>query len=76
MSEKTESFLRNLSMDFETATVAVNEMTDVQEVVNGGVTVYSGFHPEHGAIHIVIPALSQGMCGMMLLPFAFHSSER
>lgn len=67
---KTEGvFIRNLSMSYEDAYDAVNAMTDVQEVTRDGVTVHSGFHPEHGAIHVIIPALGDGM---MLLPFALR----
>lgn len=66
---KTSPFIRNLSMDFEAAHEAVDEMENVTVEELQGVTVYSGKHPKHGNIHIVIPALGDSL---LLLPFAFH----
>ena len=35
-----------------------------------GCTVFTGVHPEHGSIHIVIPAIGNGM---LLLPFVVQA---
>jgi hypothetical protein len=34
-----------------------------------GVTVFTGTHPEHGNIHIIIPAVGQGL---LLFPFVIQ----
>lgn len=34
-----------------------------------GATVFTGVHPEHGNIHIVIPPVGNGL---LLFPFATH----
>lgn len=68
MSESKGS-LRNISVSYEAAYEAVGLLKDVQTEESGGITVYSGHHPEHGNIHIAIPAIGDGM---LLLPFALH----
>jgi hypothetical protein len=45
----------------------INKMTDVEVSEGDGVTVYLGTHPDHGKLHIIIPA---GGSGMMLFPTA------
>jgi len=66
----TASLLRNIAMDNETASIAASELVnrEVQEL--DGVTIYSGWHKDYGNIHIVIPAMGDGIA---LLPFAFRS---
>lgn len=65
----TEPMIKNLSLSYEAAYEAVEQMTvKVREDLEG-VTVYSGAHPEHGNIHVVIPAMGEGL---LLLPFAIH----
>ncbi|MGV1754798.1 hypothetical protein [Agrobacterium sp. CG674] len=68
MTESSGS-LRNISVSFEAAYEAVALLENSQVEESGGVTVYSGRHPEHGNIHIAIPAIGNGM---LLLPFALH----
>lgn len=66
MTEKSP-FLRNLSMSNEDAYVLAAELEEKQEEVVNGVTIYSGRHPQHGNIHIVVPAI--GDEAKALLPF-------
>lgn len=61
--------LRNIMVSYEAAYEAVAVLEDKRVDELEGVTVYSGRHPEHGNIHITIPALGDGM---LLLPFALH----
>lgn len=61
--------LRHINVSFEAAYEAVALLEDKQTLELEGVTVYSGTHPEHGAIHITIPAIGDGL---LLLPFALH----
>jgi len=69
MTAAAPSMIENISVSYEAAYEAVSEMTvKIREDLNG-VTVYSGYHPEHGNIHVVIPAMGDGL---LLLPFAFH----
>jgi hypothetical protein len=67
MSE-TSPFLRNLSMSNEEAYELSFELEDKQVEELNGCTIYSGKHPEHGNIHVVIPAI--GDRAKALLPFA------
>jgi hypothetical protein len=60
-------FLRNLSMTNEDAYMMSFELEEKQEEVMNGCTIYSGKHPEHGNIHIVIPAMGDN--AKALLPF-------
>jgi hypothetical protein len=54
-------------MDNETAIEHAMILADKTILAAEGLMIYSGNHPEHGAIHIVVP-----MAGMshLLLPFA------
>lgn len=61
--------LRNIMVSFEAAYEAVALLEEKQVHEMQGVTVYSGKHPEHGNIHITIPAIGDGL---LLLPFALH----
>lgn len=60
---------RNFTLSFEDAHEAVQQLTDMTMDEIEGVTLYSGIHPEYGAIHITIPAIGDGM---ILLPFALQ----
>lgn len=66
-SQATSPFLRNLSMDLETAYEHVALLENGEQVESEGCTVFSGTHPEYGNIHIVIPNI--GAAGTLLLPF-------
>lgn len=59
-------FLRNLSIDNESAYMLAMELEERQEDAMNGCTIYSGKHPEHGNIHVVIPAIGDAKA---LLPF-------
>lgn len=69
MTNSNETSLRNIMVSFEAAYEAVSLLENKQVAELEGVTVYSGKHPEHGNIHITIPAIGDGL---MLLPFALH----
>jgi hypothetical protein len=62
--------LRNIMVSFEAAYEAAALLEDKQVLELEGVTVYSGKHPEHGNVHITIPAIGDGL---LLLPFALHA---
>lgn len=59
-------FLRNLSMNNEQAYLVAQELVDREEEFMNGCTIYSGKHPVHGNIHVVIPAMGEAKA---LLPF-------
>lgn len=63
------SSLRHIYVSFEEAFEAVDLLLGKQVLEMEGVTVYSGEHPEHGSIHIAVPAIGDGL---LLLPFALH----
>lgn len=65
MSENSP-FLRNLSFTNEQANEVAMELEDRQVEEMNGCTVYSGKHPVHGNIHVVIPAMGDAKA---LLPF-------
>lgn len=65
----TETLLRNICVNNETAAIAASELVNQQIQELEGVTIYSGWHKEYGNIHIVIPAMGDGV---LLLPFAFR----
>lgn len=62
--------LRNIMVSFEAAYEAVGLLEDKEVIELEGVTIYSGIHPEHGSIHISIPAIGDGV---LLLPFALQN---
>ncbi|OWZ90473.1 hypothetical protein B9J07_28215 [Sinorhizobium sp. LM21] len=62
----SSSFLRNLSIDNESAYMLAMELEERQEDAMNGCTIYSGKHPTHGNIHVVIPAIGDAKA---LLPF-------
>ena len=59
-------FLRNLSINNEDAYQLAMELEGRQEDSVNGCTIYSGKHPVHGNIHVVIPAMGDAKA---LLPF-------
>ena len=61
--------LRNIMVSFDAAYEAAEQLEDKQVIELEGVTMYSGKHPQHGSIHITIPAIGDGL---LLLPFALH----
>ena len=61
--------LRDISVSFEAAYEHVALLENKQVTEKPGVTVYSGDHPEFGAIFIVVPMVGDGL---LLLPFAFQ----
>ena len=65
MSENSP-FLRNLSFTNEQANEVAMELEDRQVEEMNGCTIYSGKHPVHGNIHVVIPAMGDAKA---LLPF-------
>ncbi|MBD9511661.1 hypothetical protein IB265_33435 [Ensifer sp. ENS10] len=62
----SSSFLRNLSIDNESAYMLAMELEERQEDAMNGCTIYSGKHPIHGNIHVVVPAIGDAKA---LLPF-------
>lgn len=36
-------------------------LEDVNELVLNGMTVISGHHPEHGRVHMILPAIGDGV---------------
>lgn len=36
-------------------------LQDAREVILNGITIVSGEHPKHGRVHIVFPALGEGV---------------
>jgi hypothetical protein len=67
--EKDLAVIRDIALDYESAALAVSELEGLQTQELDGTTIYSGKHPKHGCIHIVMPAAGSGM---MLLPFVFR----
>lgn len=65
MSENSP-FLRNLSLSNEQANELAMELEDRKVDDMNGCTIYSGKHPAHGNIHVVIPAMGDAKA---LLPF-------
>ena len=65
MSENSP-FLRSLSYSNEQANELAMELEDRQVEELNGCTIYSGKHPAHGNIHVVIPAMGDATA---LLPF-------
>lgn len=59
-------FTRNLDLSNEDAYLMGTALEDVQVDELNGVTIYSGKHPEHGNIHVVVPAIGDAK---VLLPF-------
>jgi hypothetical protein len=53
-------------LDFETAIIEADKLENANRQEAGGCTVYTGRHPEHGDIHIIIPPLGGGL---LLFPF-------
>lgn len=60
---------RNIVLSYESASEAVAELAEKKVSDLEGVALYSGIHPKHGAVHIIIPAIGNGM---ILLPFALQ----
>lgn len=60
---------RATEISFEDAMEEVQQLKDVERKCSGGTEVYSGVHPVHGPIHLVIP---MGGSGYRLLPFAIR----
>lgn len=66
----TASTLRRAEeISFEDAFLEIEKMTEVEKNDTGPIAVYSGVHPEHGAIHIVVPSAGSGL---LLYPFAIQ----
>ena len=65
MSENSP-FLRSLSYSNEQANELAMELEDREVEEINGCTIYSGKHPTHGNIHVVIPAMGDAKA---LLPF-------
>lgn len=65
MSENSP-FLRNLSLDNESANEIAMELEDREVEEMNGCTIYSGKHAVYGNIHVVIPAMGDAKA---LLPF-------
>ncbi len=65
MSENSP-FLRNLSFDNESANEIAMELEGREVEEMNGCTIYSGKHPVHGNIHVIIPAIGDAKA---LLPF-------
>lgn len=60
---------RHIVLSYESASETVAELAEKEVNDLEGVTLYSGIHPKHGAVHIVMPAIGNGM---ILLPFALQ----
>ena len=58
-----------IKMEWEDVYEELEKMTGVHKEESGGTTVYSGYHPKHGNIHVVVPMAGEGF---LLLPFAFQ----
>lgn len=54
---------------FEDAMEEIVSLKDAERKESGGVEVYSGVHPKHGPIHIVVPAAGNSF---RLMPFAIR----
>lgn len=57
---------RQLELSQEAALAEVEQLSGMQMVDNGGLTVYSGFHANYGPVFIVIPPMGMSF---LLLPF-------
>ncbi|TDW20535.1 hypothetical protein EV128_125165 [Rhizobium azibense] len=51
---------------FDVAWAEGGSLANVVRTDTNGVTVFAGTHPEHGNIHIIIPAVGDGL---LLFPF-------
>lgn len=60
---------RATEISIEEAYEEIELLQDKQKVESGGVEVYSGFHPVHGAVHIILPPVSTGL---LLKPFVIR----
>lgn len=69
MSITASHLQRAAEISIEEAYEMAATLSGVERRESGGVEIISGFHEEHGAIHIVIPPASNGM---LLLPFAIQ----
>lgn len=67
--EETVAMNRDLALDYESAVIAISELQGKQQKDLEGTTIYSGFHPTYGNIHIVMPMMGDGV---LLLPFVFR----
>ncbi|SOC90122.1 hypothetical protein SAMN05216358_0146 [Rhizobium sp. AN5] len=74
MSEKSP-FLRNLSFTNEQANEVAMELENREVEEMNGCTVYSGKHPIHGNIHVVIPAIgdAKGLLSFEVKPVVLRS---
>lgn len=61
---------RVAEISYDDAVKEICKLTEVKRHSVGGTEVFSGLHPEFGAIHIILPIMGGGM---LLLPFATHS---
>jgi len=53
-------------IDFETALLEAEKLENSNRQEIAGSTIYTGTHPEHGNIHIIIPPLGGGI---LVFPF-------
>lgn len=74
MSEKSP-FLRSLSFTNEQANEVAMQLEGLEVEEMNGCTIYSGKHPEHGNIHVVIPAMgdAKGLLPFDLKPVVLRS---
>ncbi|QIG69112.1 hypothetical protein EVB78_079 [Rhizobium phage RHph_N1_15] len=63
----TKSHLNSIQeIPFDLAWVEGEKLVDGVRTDKEGVTIFTGTHPEHGNIHILIPTVGQGL---LLFPF-------
>jgi len=65
--ETLDNRVRNIS--YENAMDLIEGLSDRQRHDHGGVEIYSGKHPQHGEIYIVLPPVGGGI---LLLPFVIQ----
>ena len=56
-------------IDFETALSEAERLENCIKRESAATTVYSGRHPDHGDIHIIVPPIGNGY---LLFPFAIR----
>lgn len=66
MKDLSVSSSRVVAFDWEEVYGEIDKLEGKEIIEVAGSTLYSGFHPALGAVHIVVPAAGPGL---ILLPF-------
>lgn len=56
-------------MTHEEAMIETTKLVRCEITEYNGVTIYTGDHPEHGSVHIILPMSGSNL---LIFPFALH----